>query len=650
MTNIDLFQIFRKHLFFIAATFLLLSGCDRSSIGTNDYYPDSSQEYLFELNLPEIIVKTPENGTIIDSDIKEIEVTGRVEQGDNPISEFLVNGKTLEIKPDGTFNTTISLPDNESRFAGIELTAKDNRGYWKREYLTILKGETAFAKEYVRDAIGVCFKKSMTEWAVKSISPVVNKVFSREDLMERVSNQVAGVYFSISPLVPLELGPRLIVNSINALDYSEFRLDSLTLKSPLNETGSSAGLMAKFSLRGLEINATIEMRTPLDFVKKGMIKKDIKITITDYVDISADLRLNAPDRHTAKIDMVDMDVDISEMAITTDTVVLGGKSINIKGVISSVVNLVLSHGVDIMLDDVYIPLPEWPVNLGKINQLLDVMTVSLFQEQGPLDVDSILNADFSDINLSYGIGGFSGSINCFRASLDLTPLFENQDEAINLPPTISIDEALISSSGVDTDLAVAVSGNFLNRMAGAFSGIEPEFFIPGEHVLPMLLPDIELPDDTEVKIKLSTPPVLEFKDGKGLISASNIRVGLYIGSLDESGLQVSMAFNVKAIVDPDLFFRDGKAYLDFDPIFPEFEVVYLFDHMGVSRLVDLKEVIDVLAPKLIGVLKRALIIPLKISSNKITGLLPDFPLPEAMITIQDIRMDHGYVSVFLDVE
>ena len=227
---------------------------------------------------------------------------------------------------------------------------------------------------------------------------------------------------------------------------------------------------------------------------------------------------------------------------------------------------------------------------------------------------------------------------------------QNCDEIINLPPTISIDEALISSPEIIPDFGIAVSGNFMNRMLGALTGIEPEFFIPGEDILPVLLPGIELPNNTGIKIRLNIPPVLEFKDAKAMLSAANIRVEFYMGSLDESGLQACMAFNIEANVNANMFFQDGEFYLNFDLMLPEAEVVYPVDRIGISRILDMEDVIDTLAPQLIDILRGILNVPLRISSSKISGLLPGLSLPEATVIVQEIRMEEGYVSVFVDME
>ena len=663
MMNINFFLKNMRNLVFITGIFFLLSGCEGSPVGTNEYLPaessqkdsieansydfESSEKYPTGFNLPKIIVETPENGTIID-DYKEITVTGSVEQGDNPVTGFMVNGKDLEIESDGTFNTTILLPDDGSRFAGIELTAKDSHGYWKREYVTILRGESVSTKEYIQDAIGISPGQGMTEWVVDSISPVVNEVFSREDLMGMVSNTVSGVSFSISPLAlaGLSYGPQLTVKGVTALDYSEFRINSLTIKEPPYKTGSSAGLIVEFSLKGLEIDAVFKMKTPF-----GIFKKDIKITITDRVDILSELRLNAPDPHTIKIDIADIDVAISEVAISTDILEFGDQSINIKGAVSPVISFVLSELLDIMLDDVLIPMPEDPVNLGMINHILDKLSIPIDKRGKSLNIGAIIDADFSDMYLAYGIGGFSGNLNQIRVSLDLTAWGKNHNEVINIPPAISIDEALISSPEIVPDLAIAVSENFMNRMLGALTGIEPEIFIPGEEIISVLLPGVELPDETGIKIRINTPPVLEFKDAKGMISAVNIRVEFYMGSLDESGLQACMAFNIKANIKTDVFFKDGKFYLDFDLLLPKVEVVYLLDRIGVSRILNMEDVIGTIAPQLIDILKKILNVPLRISVNEISGLLPNIPLPETTtIAVQKIRMEDGYVSLFVNME
>ena len=125
-----------------------------------------------------------------------------------------------------------------------------------------------------------------------------------------------------------------------------------------------------------------------------------------------------------------------------------------------------------------------------------------------------------------------------------------------------------------------------------------------------------------------------------------------MNSLGDDGLQAALAVDVVAELSAEVVFQDADYYLDFDFSLPTLEVSYLADQMGISQFLDMDELIDALMPQVLNILKSVLDMPLKIGSAQLSETLSDLSItiPEFMVTLPELRMESGYLSVFIYLE
>ena len=357
------------------------------------------------------------------------------------------------------------------------------------------------------------------------------------------------------------------------------------------------------------------------------------------------------------IEIIDLEVNLLDFNIFSNN----GFLIQIKGYLAELASLAISQLLDNL--GLAILLPQYPIRLGMLNDILNILKIPIAAGVEPLDIGSMLNADFSAMNEAVRLGGFFGDENRFGLSLDLNTWvrddkvdgknYHDYDEVIHLPPTISINGALKPSEGVDPEISLAISSDTINRVLTAVADMELEFSMPATDLVQALVPGIQLPDNTVSKISFNSPPVVDFSEGKSQILVPNLVIDTYMNSVDMDGLQLSMALDIIADICAEILLYEDDYYLSFDLSLNEFNVFYLTDKMGIHQLLDVEHVIDIIMPQVMDIIKALLNIPFAINYSdilQVSWLFYDMPIPEFnSITIPEIRMDGGYVSLFIDI-
>ncbi|MCD6570447.1 MAG: hypothetical protein J7L53_07065 [Deltaproteobacteria bacterium] len=675
---------------FIGWILMLVWGCSGSGgSGTKDYRPEFLERYAtdpeefygdinypVEYTPPRVIIEEPISGAIFPLDREMVTVAGRVEEGDQAVDRLLVNGEMADIGSDGTFSVDVPLVDMGVGYACIDVSAVDTNGYSGRDRIAILRGTSVPVEELSAHGIGLTIGQKFLSW-LELVDPLINHVLSQDALIDEVINTLAVYPTRIDIIEPFKAEVELTINDLGILEDNAVTINSLKIPEDTEDMVDAARLLADLSLKGLEIDVTIKFISLFGIPFPDQLPpSQIKIKVNDiWAEVKMLLDALDPYRISIKVEDLDTDINGLEIILVDFSIFDEDLPIEIKDGLAWLLSLTASELLDNL--ELVIHLPQDPFNMGMINNILKGLKIPITEGTEPLDIGSMIHAGFSAMDAAFGISSFFGDASHFGVSLDLAAWasddeidgrnYHDYDEVIYLPPTISVTDALSPLEGT-ASLALAISGDILNRVLSALTDIDLELFIPGTDLVKALIPGLKLPENTVIKISLNAPPFVDFREETISVFLSNLMTKLYMNTLDDNGLQLSMALDLIAEISPEVSFRDGDYYLDLDLSLPEFNVFYLVDRMGIHQALDIEHIVDVLIPQIVDILKEMLgKTPLKICSsdleafleraggsidpdNPIAGLLKDLPLPEFAVTIPDIRVEGGYVSVFINLD
>ncbi len=659
--------------FVIIAILITAFGFGCGSDGSEDFLflPSAvTQNETILINYPEgysppkIIIESPVKGTILPVDSNNLTVSGRVERGDNDVISLMVNDNETQLDANSGFQADVPIINSDDIFVSIEFSAKDSNNYCGRNRVSYLRGDTVDVEEPCLDAVNVKLGQELLTWAA-NLDPLINYLLSQEDLVNQVIGLLFNYPFKLTIPNPFNGLVELNVNDIKVHNDNPVGINTLNFLDPNEDEGIDAGRVhADFDFNGLEIDLSLKF-CELAGIKFPESQPPVHLRILVHdMNAQADLRINATDSHHLSLRLIDLKTDVKHIEIILADLGAFGERfpLQIKNFMASIVNIVLSTVLD-NLQLLSLELPDEPINLGMVNYILNDINIPLGEDSEPLNMGSVFNADFSALNASMGIGRLFGDATNLRVSLDLAGWtiddvvnglnFRDYDRALYLSPSVTVEDALIPSEA-QADIALALSQNLLNRMFTAMADIDLVLSVPSNETLQSMVPI--LTENSVLELSLNTPPVIGFMDGSAKMMLPNGMVKIYAKGEDgELSLKLHIALDLIAAVNASVETRDEDYYMSFDLSILEFNELFIVDRMGISGMMNMEQLINgVLLPQIVEMLKATLEVPLKISTDQMIPLL--FPvdeedqIPSFAITVPEIRMDGGYVSVFIDMQ
>ncbi|MCP4633236.1 MAG: hypothetical protein GY855_09950, partial [candidate division Zixibacteria bacterium] len=237
--------------------------------------------------------------------------------------------------------------------------------------IAVLRGEKTSARELAQDGIGIVLEESLFQAITDMINPVINDVLSQDDFIDMAVDVVAGIPLQIGLIEPVKTVLEMTINDIIMLEDREVKVHNLEILDP--EMDDSVRFLAEMSFKGFELDAAVGIFL---FGNEAQTV-NVKMRLNEEVRALLDIRLDTIDSNKIGIKLVNLDIDINDIEITLpDMPVFNKNPIKIENGLAMLLNLAFSR----LLDDLIgfsILLPDSPMNLGMMNDLLDGMSISL---------------------------------------------------------------------------------------------------------------------------------------------------------------------------------------------------------------------------------------------------------------------------------
>jgi len=650
---------------------VVLWGCSGSGgKGTQDYRPVFFKEHGippegFEerINFPQgysppvVSIEQPVSGMVISFDEDKVFVRVSVKSGEKELLYLRLNGEYYEIGPDGTFSGYIPLQDSGIGFEAIEVSAVDVAGYAGRDRIALLRGQSVGVEGMAKGAIGLALDQDLLSWLTK-LNPVLDAALVG---MNTIELDMPPLLVEVTKPFLAEL--ELTVNAITVKPDQAMSINELKLRDP-NEmrpgAPDMARILADLSLKGIVLD------TDARFISlSGMPLPNGTSPIHDTIEINdvlGDILIHIADPHRFDIEVRSLDINIDDLVVDIPTGVLLGRfiellgvtpetyyiSIPIEGWLAQLLSEVLNRIVNKKGLGLVLSLPNIILNIGKVMDILGGLPPSLLEGLHSLALGVEIEkagGDADRLNADVGMGAWVEAGSPLR----------DYEQVLYLPPTISLAEALIWPQ--ETTVAFAMSGDAVNRILAALTDMDFALTL----ALDELLPSLGLPKDMQASIALGAPPFMDIRNGAIRVVVPNLFMDLSLNATQ----QLRIALDLVMDIAPEVTVREGNPHLGLDLKLQAFHVCYLADRMGINRAVDIEKALQKLLPQIMATLDPWLEkTPLRITDADLKHLIELLDsssgddrlqriidaLPQFTLTIQGIRTQGGYLSLFINLE
>jgi len=678
-------SVWRVTLILLVAAFLWACSGGGGD-GTEDFQPDfyddpgpGAEELSGRVNYPDgylppqIFIDKPIDGTVVTNDTSAVTVSGHVAAGQNRVVALVINNAVFDIAPDGTFNHDILLAHDNNDFECITASAVDSEGYAGRQRIALLRGDSIPTDEFSQAGIGLGIDQNLLG-LLNSFNPMI------DELLEEMSAQGNLLKQPLGPLLidvthPFKAGFELSIKGITILEDYDVGVNSIELLETGDVLPDSLSLSVDLSLQGVVLELDLDFLNLFDLeFPENLEPLGMNIQINR---IAVDMTMRVADSSMIQVEVESLDIDINEMELilrlpTFDHIKLAwdnsgpmqeifsaddfafiSKESSISIPISGFLAKLVSQSLNGLVN-----------NYGGLGLILHVSPVALdmgmLDEVLPQSIEQILQADFSEMILGIETEQVFQTPDRFGFSLGLAAILKHgvRSAVICLPPQIFLDEALTSSEERQSNFALAISGDCINRMLCAFADAGFKLVLP----LGELMPDLGLPVGILAEVCLQSPPYVSFQNDFMRVAMPNCLVNLYMDSADPDGLELSMALDLIIEVGLDVTLQQGDPYLNLGLDLIEFDVCYLVDRMCIDRVLDVEQAIQGILPQIMDHMHPLLAEnPLRFSIQDINDLIESATgnglpaglmdsLPHLTITLPEIRAGGGYISLFVNIE